>query len=120
VPFQKNKLLEEFEKLDQKLSNPKELIHFTCKLSANLAPVWALGDYYQKQIFQNTVFPKGLVYDSKIEHYRTPIVNDVIGCVAHTSRALEEIKKPDFLNLSEKSGLVPSAGLEPARFPTGV
>jgi hypothetical protein len=42
-----------------------------------------------------------LVYDSKIEHYRTPIVNDVIGCVAYTSRVLEEIKKPDFLNLSE-------------------
>ena len=106
MKVRKEKLLGDLEKLDQKLSNPKELIHFTCKLSANLAPVWALGDYYQKQIFQNTVFPKGLVYDSKIEHYRTPIVNDVIVCVAHTSRALEEIKKPDFLNLSEKSGLV--------------
>jgi hypothetical protein len=78
------------------------------------------GDYYQKQSFQNTLFPQGLVYDSKIEHYRTPKVNSVFGCVAHTSRALEEIKKPDFLISSKKSGLVPSAGLEPARFPTGV
>jgi hypothetical protein len=31
----------------------------------------------------------------------------VIGCVAHTSKVLGEIKKPDSLNLSEKSGLVP-------------
>ena len=115
MKVRKEKLLDDLEKLDQKLSNPKELIHFTCQLSANLAPVWALGDYYQKQIFQNTVFPKGLVYDSKIEHYRTPIVNDVIGCVAHTSKVLEEIKKPDSLNLSEKSGLVLGTGLEPVR-----
>ena len=112
MKVRKEKLLGDLEKLDQKLSNPKELIHFTCKLSANLAPVWALGDYYQKQIFQNTVFPKGLVYDSKIEHYRTPIVNDVIGCVAHTSKVLGEIKKPDFSNIEEKSGLVPQAGVE--------
>ena len=115
MKVRKEKLLGDLEKLDQKLSNPKELIHFTCKLSANLAPVWALGDYYQKQIFQNTVFPKGLVYDSKIEHYRTPIVNDVIGCVAHTSKVLGEIKKPDSLNLLEKSGLVPQTGLEPVQ-----
>ena len=115
MKVRKEKLLDDLEKLDQKLSNPKELIHFTCKLTANLTPVWASGDYYQKQIFQNVVFPKGLVYDSKIEHYRTPIVNDVIGCVAHTSKVLEEIKKPDSLNLSEKSGLVLGTGLEPVR-----
>ena len=44
---------------------------------------------------------------------QTPIVNDVIGCVAHTSKVLEEIKKPDSLNLLEKSDLVHTKGLEP-------
>ena len=120
MKVRKEKLLGDLEKLDQKLSNPKELIHFTCKLSANLARVWALGDYYQKQIFQNTVFPKGLVYDSKIEHYRTPELNRVIAQIAQLSKGLGEIKKPDFSNFEEKSGLVPSAGVEPAQFPTGV
>ncbi|MHB8402866.1 MAG: recombinase family protein, partial [Bacteroidia bacterium] len=90
---QKEAVLEQLEKLDQKLSNPKELIHFTCKLAANLAPVWDSGDYYQKQMFQNIVFPQGLLYDVKIEHYRTPIVNDVIGYIAHLSRGLEINKK---------------------------
>jgi len=113
MKVRKEKLLGDLEKLNQKLSNPKELIYFTCKLSANLASVWALGDYYQKQLFQNTIFPKGLVYDSKIEHYRTPIVNDVIGCLAYTSKVLGEMKKPDSLNLLEKSGSVPGIGLEP-------
>lgn len=120
MKVRKKKLLEEFEKLDQKLSNPKELIHFTTKLTANLAPVWDSGDYYEKQIFQNTIFPAGLGYDSKIEHYRTSEINEVIGYTAQLSKELEQIKKPDFLNLSEKSGSVPSAGLEPARFPNGV
>ncbi len=108
----KKKLLEEFEKLDQKLSNPKELIHFTTKLTANLAPVWDSGDYYEKQIFQNTIFPAGLGYDSKNEHYRTTEINDVVGYVAQLSRSLEEIKKPDFSKFEEKSGLVPRRRLE--------
>ena len=54
----------------------------------------------------------------KIEHYRTLVANSVIACIAYLSKDLE--KKPDFLNLLEKSGSVPSAGVEPARFPTGV
>ena len=120
MKVRKEKLLDDLEKLNQKLSNPKELIQFACKLSANLSAVWDLGDYYQKQIFQNTIFPKGLAYDSNIEHYRTPIVNDVIARIADLSKGLERIKKPDFSNIEEKSGLVPRTGVEPVRFPTGV
>jgi site-specific DNA recombinase len=115
MKVRKKKLLEEYEKLDQKLSNPKELIHFTTKLTANLAPVWDSGDYYEKQIFQNAIFPAGLGYDSKIEHYRTSEINEVIGYTAQLSKELEQIKKPDSLFMKEKSGLVPRAGLEPAR-----
>ena len=77
-------------------------------------------DYHQKQIFQNTIFPDGLVYDSKKEHYRTPKVNSVIGYMAQLSMDLEDNKSRTSQNFSEKSGFVPSAGLEPARFPTGV
>ncbi len=66
------------------------------------------------------VFPFGLVYDTKIEHYRTPEVNRVIAQIAELSKGLGEIKKPDFSKFEEKSGLVPGAGVEPAQFPTGV
>lgn len=117
---QKKAILEQLEKIDQKLSNPKELIDFTCKLAANLAPVWDSGDYYQKQTFQNVLFPEGLLFDVKIEHYRTPVVNSVIACIADLSREIKQNKKPDPLFPLEKSGSVPSAGVEPARFPTGV
>jgi len=111
----KEGIMESLEKLEQKLSNPKELINFSCRLSANLAPVWASGDYYQKQTFQNVVFPSGLVYDTKIEHYRTPEVNRVIAQIAQLSKGLGEIKKPDFSNFEEKSGLVPY-GLDLSNF----
>ena len=107
VAVRKEKLLGDLEKLDQKLSNPKELINFSCQLASKLRAVWASWDYYQKQIFQNTLFPDGLGYDSKTNHYRTPLVNSVIGCIALLSGDFGDIKKPDFSNLLEKSGLVP-------------
>ncbi|MBI2721470.1 MAG: hypothetical protein HYX39_04790 [Bacteroidetes bacterium] len=91
------------------------MIHFTTKLTANLAPVWDSGDYYEKQIFQNAIFPAGLGYDSKIEHYRTSEINEVIGYTAQLSKELEQIKKPDSLFMKEKSGYVPGTGLEPVR-----
>lgn len=112
----KEGILEALEKLEQKLSNPKELINFSCRLSANLARVWFYGDYYQKQIFQNVLFPQGLAYDSKIEHYRTPVINKVIGCIADLAKDLGGIKKPNFSNFPEKSGVVAGTGLEPMTF----
>ena len=117
---QRKLLLEELEKLAQNLSNPKELINYTAHTASKLPTVWASGDYHKKQIFQNTIFPQGLAYDAKLEHYRTPIVNSVFGHVADLSKALSGNKKRDLSILLEKSPVVPSAGLEPARFPTGV
>ena len=48
MKVRKEKLLGALEKLDQKLSNPKELIQFTCRLASNLATMWESGVYYQK------------------------------------------------------------------------
>ena len=120
MKVRKEKLWGDLEKLNQKLSNPKVLVDFTCGLASNLAPAWVSGDYYQKQIFQNVLFPEGLVYDSKIEHYRTPVVNKVIGYVADVSKGLREIKKPDFSNLIEKSGLVQMADEKSNRLHSGI
>ena len=68
--------------------------------------VFNFSDYYEKQIFQNTIFPAGLGYDSKKEHYRTPEINSVIGGVAQLSKGFWEIKKPNLSKFEEKSGLV--------------
>ena len=115
---QRKELLDELDSLSQNLSNPKELIDYTAHTASKLPSVWASGDYYKKQIFQNTIFPEGLAYDAKKEHYRTPKVNSVFGCVAHLSRSLEENKNRTSLNFLEKSGLVPRRRFELPRLTT--
>ena len=52
------------------------------------------------------LFSQGLGYDTKIEHYRTPKINSIFGCVSDLSRVLEEKKEGDFPMLQEKSPLV--------------
>ena len=116
----KESILKQIESLEKKLSNPKELINYSLKLASNLSPIWESGDFYQKQILQNTLFPNGLVYDAKKDNYRTPVVNSVILCIAYLARDLEKNKSRTSQNFFEKSGSVPSAGVEPARFLTGV
>ncbi len=111
----KNAILEGLEKLEEKLSNPKELINFSCQLAARLAPAWMMGDIYQKKIFQNALFPEGLAYDSKIDHYRTPVLNRVIALIADLSMGLGENKSRTSLFYEEKSGSVPEVGVEPTR-----
>ena len=112
---QKESILKQLEKLNKKISNPKELIKFTFDLSSNLTKIWDLGDYYQKQIFQNIIFPDGLVYDSKNDHYRTPKVNSVIGYISEIARDLENKKSRSFKNFSKKTGPVPY-GLDLSNF----
>ncbi|UPT69041.1 MAG: hypothetical protein M0D57_10650 [Sphingobacteriales bacterium JAD_PAG50586_3] len=85
-------IISELEKLDKKISNPKDLIHFACNLTSKLAQVWHSSDYYQKQTFQNTLFPKGLSFNSKNNTYRTLEVNNVISCIAALSKELGKNK----------------------------
>ena len=113
-------ILKQLESLDEKLSNPQELINYSLKLASNLSPLWELGDFHKKQILQNTLFPNGLVYDAKIDNYRTPVVNSVILCISNLAKDLQKNKNRTSQNFFEKSGSVPSAGVEPARFLTGV
>ena len=49
------------------------------------------------------LFPNGLLYDVKIEHYRTPVVNSAIACIADLSKGLEEMKNGTSQIFSEKS-----------------
>ncbi len=74
-----------------------------------------MGDFYQKQIFQNTLFPNGLGYDAKIDTYRTPEINLVFSHIADLSRDSANFKSGTSQNILEKSRLVPS-GLKLSNF----
>ncbi|MBS1650514.1 MAG: hypothetical protein JSU07_00760 [Bacteroidetes bacterium] len=93
--------------LEKNLSNPSELINYTCKLATNLVKTWDLGDYYQKQVFQNTLFPSGLGYDAKTEQYRTTTVNSVFALITELSKVSYLSEKKTSQDLPEKSDLVP-------------
>ena len=82
-------------------------------MSANLPEIWHSSDYYKKQMFQYTLFPKGLAFDSKINDYRTPVVNSVFALNAELSNDWSQNKKRTSLFLGEKSDLVPRHGIEP-------
>ncbi len=60
-------------------------------------------------MLQYTLFPQGLAYDSQIEHYRTPVVNSVIGCIADLSKELGK----------QKAGLLQILKRSSAQYPEG-
>jgi site-specific DNA recombinase len=103
----------ELEDLSSQLSNPKSLIDFTCHLASDLAPVWDSSDYHQKQRVQYLLFPDGIRYDVKIEHYRTPKINSVFEAMAYFSKSCGENKSgsSDFFLGNSRS--VPGTGVEP-------
>jgi site-specific DNA recombinase len=103
---EKKGLTEELEKLNEKLSNPKELINFTLHTATKLPLIWASSDYYKKQIFQNMLFPKGLAFDAKINHYRTTKSNFIFKKMADLSRLLEGGNENTSVNFTEVSSLV--------------
>jgi site-specific DNA recombinase len=110
---EKKELLDELEKLGLQLSNPKELINFTCMLAAKWATVWDYSDYHQKQRTQYLLFPEGIRYDSKIEHYRTPKINSVFKAISCFPKLCDENKNGTSQILIEKSRSVPGVGVEP-------
>jgi len=81
-------------------------------MAANLPLVWESWNYHEKQNFQNILFPEGLLYDAKQEHYRIEKINCVFGYVAHCSQELLKIKSRFPLKSSEKNGFVPRRRLE--------
>ncbi len=99
-------LSEKHAELDQNLSNPKELINYTCKLASNLVKIWDMGDYYQKVIFQNTLFPSGLGYDAKKDDYRTKEINSVFALISDLSKGSGENENGNSQNFDENSRLV--------------
>lgn len=102
---QKKEISAALENLSGNLSNPHNLIDFTIRLSSKLPSAWASGDYHQKQEFQYMIFPDGLSYDTKIEHYRTSQINLVFAHIALKSMDAEEKKKGTYPFLLDKSPL---------------
>lgn len=108
---EKKVVAEELEKISQKISNPQELINFTCRFASRLPSAWAESNFHQKQAIQNLIFPMGILYDSKIEHYRTVKVKHIFERMSGFSRVLEGNKNGSFEFDFENSRSVARRGL---------
>jgi site-specific DNA recombinase len=74
------------------LSNPLEVVNKTLEITSNLNYLWVSGGSEQKKNLQNLLFPVGIQYDRKIDHYRTKEVNPLLLLTHSFSEGLEENK----------------------------
>ena len=58
---EKKEVIEGVGKFESKLSTPKNIVNFSLRITTNLPSVWASDDLHKKQVFQNMMFPKGLL-----------------------------------------------------------
>lgn len=52
------------------LSNPLEVVTKALEITSNLVSLWVSVGAKEKKNLQTLLFPKGLLYDRKIDHYR--------------------------------------------------
>lgn len=88
------------------------------ELLGNLDEFFLNGDYNGKRILAGSIFTEKLIFGN--ESCRTTKVNEVIEVLTRNIKASEGIKKRKAVKNDSFSVNVPGAGVEPARFPTGV
>lgn len=117
---------DQIDKLESKLSKveDKKKIDFPKLLDqalsnlVNLSKVYADGDIEVKRKIVGSMFSEKLEFFEN--HYRTTKANVLLSYIYQINNELGAKKNRKESELSPLSGLVPEAGLEPARFPTGV
>src|SRR5690606_22169646 len=100
----------------KKLSNPSKMIKNYLEKASNLKEIWELEKGSEKVQLQNFVFPEGILFDRKIDHYRPQKVDvlfEITGWLIDNS--IKE--KADISNkLLDHAGSVAGTGLEPVAF----
>jgi site-specific DNA recombinase len=103
-------------KIDEK--DLRSQIGFGVQLFQNLPNLFEKASVSLKNKLLSSILEEKLEYKNK--KYRTPVFKEVFGYIYNKINALENIKEKTGNNLSKVSRFVPGAGVEPARFPTGV
>ena len=99
--------------LSEDLSNQVKYIDKVIAMCCKLGSLWAKGDFHLRQNLQSLVFPDGVLYDKKMDGYRTENENEVFDIFRRFSDAYKNNKGTAVDLLSPK---VEITGLEPATF----
>ncbi len=95
------------------ISNPADLIDKGVAFASGLASCWQNGDYEERKMVQNILFPEGIIYDKKIDAFRTSHVNVVIGLIAEISANINQKDRRQVNENFDLSPSVVSTGIEP-------
>jgi hypothetical protein len=108
------------EIIPSKKSNLDKVVKSFLKTSENPSKIYHSMDYSKKRKFQSLIFPEGLQYSSKKKQCLTSkkgVLFDLTNCFSYN---YEFKKEQTQQQKAIESVYVPGAGVEPARFPTGV
>ena len=100
-------------KMEEDLSNQRSYIDAVIVMCCKLGGLWKNGNYHLRQSLQNLVFPDGVLFDKKIDGYRTIKDNEVFDIFRRFSDTYKNDKGAAVDLLSPK---VEDTGLEPATF----
>ncbi|MFE3867381.1 recombinase family protein [Flavobacterium sp. LS2P90] len=109
---------DEIESLNTSNDSIKQYVDAGIELLANLDILFMESDYEGKRILAGSLFTGKLIFGN--DGCRTTNVNEVINVLTRSSKGLEGIKKGQTVKNYSLTVKVPGAGVEPARFPTGV
>ncbi|WP_071887914.1 recombinase family protein [Rufibacter sp. DG15C] len=99
-----------------KLSNLQKYLRFAVKMCSEIGSMWVSGSYHQRQKLQKLVFPEGVLYDKKMDGYRTYRVNAIFFLIASLSAKMGIKEKGQTSNKTDLSYWVAGTGLEPVTF----
>ncbi len=124
---QGKKLKEEIEKkireldfMPSKKSNLDKAMNYFLKITENPSKFYHSLDYSKKRKFQKLMFPEGLLFSLEKKQNLTSKTSLFFELTNSFSMNYEQKKERTNQQKANKSVLVPGAGVEPARFPTGV
>jgi site-specific DNA recombinase len=112
--------IKESENLPSKMSNHEKVLKYFLKITENPSKFYTSLDYNKKRKFQTMLFPEGISYSIKKREYRTAKTNKLFELTNSFNEGYNGKKQKTHHLKSDEFRLVPGAGVEPARFPTGV
>ena len=115
---QLNEVNNEIEILSTRKDSIKTYIDSGLELLANLDHMFLNSDYDGKRIVAGSIFTQKLIFGN--DDCRTAKVNEVVEVLTRNSKGSGGYKKGKAVISDSFSANVPGAGVEPARFPTGV
>ncbi len=95
------------------LSNLEKVVDFATKACLNPLILWEKSDLDGKRVFQNLLFPEGIIYNRELDYYRTSRINSFFSHIPQLARLLEKGKSGDSIKIDKIPASVVPPGIEP-------